>query len=140
MLNLDTHMLVFALNGELRPAERALLAQNRWSVAAIVLWELAKLIDLGRIDMDLDDHDVSRILNRIQIWPLDLAVARASTCLDFESDPADQLIAATSIVHNIPLLTRDRVIRRSKLVPLAIPGRRIARGARRSSSQRLATA
>ena len=122
MLNLDTHMLVFALNGELRPAERVLLAQNRWSVAAIVLWELAKLIDLGRIDMDLDDRDVSRVLNRIQIWPLDLAVARASTRLDFESDPADQLIAATSIVHNIPLLTRDRVIRRSKLVPLAIPG------------------
>ncbi len=140
MLNLDTHMLVFALNGELRSAERALLAQNRWSVAAIVLWELAKLIDLGRIDMDLDDRDVSRVLNRIPIWPLDLAVARASTRLDFESDPADQLIAATSIVHNIPLLTRDRVIRRSKLVPLAIPGRRIARGARRSSSQRLATA
>lgn len=122
MLNLDTHMLVFALNGELRPAERVLLAQNRWSVAAIVLWELAKLIDLGRIGMDLDDRDVSRVLNRIQIWPLDLAVARASTRLDFESDPADQLIAATSIVHNIPLLTRDRVIRRSKLVPLAIPG------------------
>ena len=122
MLNLDTHMLVLALNGELRPAERALLAQNRWSVAAIVLWELAKLIDLGRIDMNLDDREVSRVLNRIQIWPLDLAVARASTRLDFESDPADQLIAATSIVHNIPLLTRDRVIRRSKLVPLAIPG------------------
>lgn len=122
MLNLDTHMLVFALNGELQPAERALLAQNRWSVAAIVLWELAKLIDLGRIDMDLDDRDISRVLNRIHIWPLDLAVARASTRLDFESDPADQLIAATSIVHNLPLLTRDRVIRRSKLVPLAIPG------------------
>ena len=122
MLNLDTHMLVFALNGELRPSEQALLARNRWSVAAIVLWELAKLVDLGRVDMDLDDRDVSRALNRIHVWPFDLAVARASTRLDFEGDPADQLIAATSIVHNIPLLTRDRVIRRSRLVPLAIPG------------------
>ena len=121
MINLDTHILVFALNGELRPSEQALLARNRWSVAAIVLWELATLIDLGRVDMDLDDRDISRVLNRIHLWPLDLAVARASVRLDFESDPADQLIAATSIVHNIPLLTRDRVIRRSKLVPLAIP-------------------
>lgn len=121
MLNLDTHILIFALNGELRPAEQALLAQNRWSVAAIVLWELAKLVDLGRVDMDLDDRDISRVLSRIHVWPLDLAVARASTRLDFESDPADQLIAATSVVHNIPLLTRDRVIRRSKLVPLAVP-------------------
>ena len=121
MLNLDTHILVFALNGELRPSEQALLARNRWSVSTVVLWELAKLIDLGRIDVDLDDRDVSRVLNRVHIWPLDIAVARASTRFDFGGDPADQLIAATSIVHNIPLLTRDRLIRRSKLVPLAIP-------------------
>ena len=121
MLNLDTHILVFALNGELRPSEQALLARNRWSVAAIVLWELAKLVDLGRVDMDLDDRDISRVLNRIHVWPLDLAVARAYTRLDFEGDPADQLIAATSVVHNIPLLTRDRVMRRSNLVPLAVP-------------------
>jgi PIN domain nuclease of toxin-antitoxin system len=34
-------------------------------------------------------------------------------------DPADQLIAATSVVHGVPLLTRDRTLRRSKIVPLA---------------------
>jgi predicted nucleic acid-binding protein len=33
--------------------------------------------------------------------------------------PADKLIAATSIVHKIPLLTRDRRIRDSRIVPLA---------------------
>ena len=87
-------------------------------MAAIVLWELAKLGDLGRVDMDLDDRDISRALNRIHVWPLDLAVAHASTRLDFEGDPADQLIAATSIVHNIQLLTRDRVMRRSRARPL----------------------
>ncbi len=37
MLNLDTHVLVFAVSGALRPAERALLARDRWSVSAIVL-------------------------------------------------------------------------------------------------------
>lgn len=39
MLNLDTHILVFALNGNLRPSEQTLLARHRWSVSAIVLWE-----------------------------------------------------------------------------------------------------
>jgi PIN domain nuclease of toxin-antitoxin system len=39
--------------------------------------------------------------------------------LDFKSDPADELIAATSVVERIPLLTRDKRIRKSKLVPLA---------------------
>ncbi|MHB8421047.1 MAG: hypothetical protein ACYDCL_23495, partial [Myxococcales bacterium] len=48
-----------------------------------------------------------------------LAVARASTELDFRSDPADELIAATSIVHRVPLVTRDRRIRRSRKVRFA---------------------
>ena len=119
MLNLDTHILVFALNGNLRPSEQTLLARSRWSVSAIVLWEVAKLVQLGRVDIYLDGHDLDRALNRIHVWPLDLAVARVSTRLDFAGDPADQIIAATSIVHNVPLLTRDRTLRRSKLVPLA---------------------
>lgn len=119
MLNLDTHILVFALRGELNSAELALLSENRWSISAIVLWELAKLVQLGRLDMDLDDREVVQTLNRIHRWPIDLAVARASTRLDFTSDPADEIIAATSIVHNVPLLTRDRFVRQSKIVPLA---------------------
>jgi len=84
-----------------------------------VLWELAKLVQLGRLDLDLDDREVVRTLSRLQVWPIDLAVARASTRLDFRGDPADELIAATSVVHEVPLVTRDRGIRRSKLVPLA---------------------
>ena len=119
MLNLDTHMLVFALDGELSPSERTLLAQETWSVSAIVLWELAKLVELGRVDVDLDDREVARALGRLHVWHIDLAVARMSTQLDFKSDPADELIAATSVVHGVPLLTRDRVILQSKVVPLA---------------------
>ena len=55
----------------------------------------------------------------LHIWPLSLEVARASTQLDIKSDPADELIAATSVVHKTPLLTRDKILRRSKVVPLA---------------------
>ena len=121
MLNLDTHMLVFALNGELRPLERDLLAGDEWSISSIVLWELAKLIQLSRVDLNLDDPEVGRILSRIHIWPITLEVARVSTDLDFRSDPADEIIAATSLVHNIPLVTRDRVLQRSQIVPFALP-------------------
>ncbi len=121
MLNLDTHILVLAVSGALRPSEEAILARARWSASAIVLWELAKLIQLGRLSMDLDDREVRRVLARLHIWPLDLEIARASVRLDFRGDPADEIIAATSVVHGVPLLTRDRVIRRSELVPLAIP-------------------
>ena len=119
MLNLDTHMLIHALRGDLRARERELLAESPWGVAAIVLWELAKLAQLQRLVVDLDDPEVDAVLAGLHVWPLDLAVAKASTRLDFRGDPADELIAATSVVHGVPLLTRDKQIRRSKLVPLA---------------------
>lgn len=119
MLNLDTHILIFALDGSLTLPERKLLAGNAWGISAIVLWELAKLAQKGRISIDLDSADFSRVFARIHVWPVDLDICRQSTALDFASDPADELIAATSIVHRVPLLTRDRRLTRSKLVPLA---------------------
>ena len=119
MLNLDTHILIFALCGELRSHEQVSLGRGRWSVSAIVLWELAKLRQLGRIEVDLEDREVAGVLNRVHVWPIDIDVALASTRLDFRGDPADEIIAATSVVHRIPLLTRDRAIRTSSIVPLA---------------------
>jgi PIN domain nuclease of toxin-antitoxin system len=117
--NLDTHLLVFALAGEVTDRERRVLAGSTWSISAVVLWELAKLAQLGRIDMDLDDREIVRTLSGLHVWPIDLAVSLQSTRLDFRGDPADELIAATSVVHGVPLLTRDRRIRASRLVPLA---------------------
>ena len=119
MLNLDTHILIFALAGELTQQERHLLSGDRWSISAIVLWELSKLRRLCRITLDIDSPHFARALSEIHVWPLDLAVCRRIKTLDFKSDPADEIIAATSLVHNVPLVTRDRRIRKSKLVPLA---------------------
>ena len=119
MLNLDTHILLFALDGSLTPAERKLLASEPWGISAIVLWEVAKLAQLGRIAIDVRSTEFVRIFARVQVWPLDLAVCEKSTGLDFDGDFADELIAATSIVHRVPLVTRDKKIRKSKLVPIA---------------------
>lgn len=119
MLNVDTHVLLHAVAGSLRPRETRLLSADRWSVSAIVLWEVAKLAQLGRIAVDLDDADVVRALARVHVWPLTREIARASTRLDIRGDPADELIAATSLVHNVPLVTRDRALLASKLIPLA---------------------
>ena len=113
MLNLDTHILLHALTDDLTPRERALLAGDTWSISAIVLWEIAKLAELNRIEIDLDHPELGRTLARIQIWPLTLDICRAIGTLDFDSDPADEIIAATSIVHRVPLVTRDRRIRRA---------------------------
>ena len=119
MLNLDTHILVFALTDELRPKERTLLASARWGISAIVLWEIAKLRELGRIEVDLEDRQVVRALSAVHVWPIDLSVCQALRRIDFTSDPADELIAATSLVHGVPLMTRDKAMRKSRIVPIA---------------------
>jgi len=117
MLNLDTHILLHAVAGTLRQGERRLLTADRWSVSAIVLWETAKLAQLGRIAIDLEDPEVVRVLARVHVWPITREIAHASTRLDVRGDPADELIAATSLVHNVPLVTRDAVLLRSRQIP-----------------------
>ena len=119
MLNVDTHVLLHAVAGRLRQGEVNLLRSDQWSVSALVLWEIAKLNQLGRIAIDLEDADVVRVLARVHVWPITREIAHASTRLDVKGDPAAELIAATSLVHKVPLLTRDRALLKSKLVPLA---------------------
>src|SRR2546421_5343624 len=119
MLNLDTHILVAVLSGELTGRERAMVINESLAVSDIVLWELAKLVQLGRLVMDMDSVAFRRSLRHLTIIPISIQIARKSTELDFASDPADEIIAATSLVERIPLLTRDRKILKSRMVPLA---------------------
>jgi PIN domain nuclease of toxin-antitoxin system len=96
--------------------ERAVLAKHRWGISAIVLWEIAKLYQQGRISLSLDNPLLIRAVTRIEVWPLSREVCLRVATLDFVSDPADELIAATSLTYNVPLLTRDERIRSSRLV------------------------
>ena len=119
MLNLDTHVFLYAVTDQLTSAESKLLRGQQWSISAICLWEISKLSQLGRIEVDLDDAQVVRTLGSVHVWPITATIAKQSTRLDVRGDPADELIAATSVVHGVPLATRDRKLRRSRIVPLA---------------------
>jgi PIN domain nuclease of toxin-antitoxin system len=117
MLNLDTHIVLHALHGRLEQAEHRLLTtDSHWSISAIVLWEIEKLYQKGRILHGLDYAPLALALERLHIWPITPEVCRNVRKLDFASDPADELIAATSITHDVPLVTRDARIRISKIV------------------------
>lgn len=117
MLNLDTHILIKAIEGELTAAERvALTNDDEWGISAIVLWEIEKLYQLGRIRYGLDHKPLAAAIGRVHVWPLGREVCLKVRDLDFRSDPADELIAATTLAHQVPLVTRDVRIRASQLV------------------------
>ncbi len=120
MLNLDTHILIHALSGKLNPGEEKILSTQAWGVSGIVLWEIAMLAAKGRVDVDVHSARFGRVVAGILVWPIDLTVARHRSVLDFRSDPADEIIAATSLAHSAPLLTRDSKILASSVVPLAL--------------------
>lgn len=120
MLNLDTHILILFLAGELNPVEYRCIVRQELAISDIVLWELAKLVQMRRLTLDLEDTSFRSFLQTLTLIPISLEIARQSTQLDFSSDPADEIIAATSVVEKIPLLTRDGRIRKSRMVPFAL--------------------
>jgi PIN domain nuclease of toxin-antitoxin system len=120
MLNLDTHILIRFLQEELDSQELHLIVSEGAAISDIVLWELAKLRQKGRSDLDIEGHLFRSVLRSLAVFPITPEIAKTSIQLDFASDPADEIIAATSIVEKIPLLTRDRRILRSKMVPFAL--------------------
>jgi PIN domain nuclease of toxin-antitoxin system len=117
MLNLDTHIVIKAVEGTLTPRELGLLMKDaEWGISAIVLWEIAELHEIGRIRYGLGHAPLAAALDWIHVWPISRQVCLNTTALDFKSDPADELIAATSLTHGIPLVTRDTRIRASRLI------------------------
>jgi PIN domain nuclease of toxin-antitoxin system len=117
MLNLDTHILLHALGGALSPYEKRLLRRHQqWGISAIVLWEIEKLYAKRRIGFGLDSAPMAEIIAQLTVWPISERVCLDLRRLDFVSDPADEIIAATSLTHNVPLVTRDEKIRASKVV------------------------
>lgn len=117
MLNLDTHILIKVIEGGLRSDEHSVLTMDpQWGVSAVVLWEIEKLYQTGRLQHGLDYPPLAELAQRIHIWPITREICLNLRSLDFKSDPADELIAATSLTHDVPLVTRDARLRISKVI------------------------
>jgi len=117
MLNLDIHVFLAAANGSLESDEVSLLRRvPRWGISGIVLWEIEILFRIKRLDRGLDHPTIKTMLDTGTIWPLDTEVCLALRQLDFKADPADEIIAATSLARHVPLLTRDARLRGSVLL------------------------
>jgi len=91
-------------------------------VAAISCWEIAVLVEKGRINLDrnpLDWIEQSLSQSGITLFPLTPAVAVRAAQLGpaFPGDPGDRLIAATALVQSAQLVTKDERLRDISLLP-----------------------
>lgn len=121
-LLLDTHVVLWLDSGDdrLLASTRALI-DNCWQnsgtilLSAITVWEIALLVDTGRIDLDLPVTAwTERFLDRpgIEAVPLGYQAASRSYQLHHleHRDPADRLLIATAIELACPLVTYDERI------------------------------
>lgn len=120
MILLDTHVWIWLCHGDphLPLALRDAIEFHRQqglAVSAISVWEVAKLIERGRIELPLElDRWFETALegSDVRVLPLSVEIATASTRLPgtFHRDPADQIIVATARVHDLKLATCDEKI------------------------------
>ena len=119
---LDTHIALWLDSGSqnLRTPTRALI-DDCWRggggifLSAVSAWEIALLVDGGRIDLDLPvDAWVKRFVSRPGVEAAPLNHRAASRAYQFQHlehrDPADRLLIATAIELACPLITYDERI------------------------------
>ena len=99
----------------------ALPPNQRPYLSAISLWEAAMLVELGRISLARPLHEWLADATHpgvVRLVPITVAIAAGVASLPptFHRDPADRIIVASCQVLKAPIVTRDRLITRSRLV------------------------
>ena len=129
MIVLDTHALIWWVNGDSKLSARArkvieseiTVDSGKILVSAITAWEIAMLVNKNRLvlTMDLNEWlDTVRSIDAVQFMPIDNEVAVQSVQLpgDFHPDPADRFITALARHYSAMLVTSDDKIRNYRYV------------------------
>ena len=119
MILLDTHTLVWLDEGNERLGKQSLSLINqafkseKLFVSAISFWEVAMLVEKGRLEMqmDVDSWRQQLIAKGLQEIALTGNTAiNSATLKNFHGDPADRMIVATAIHLTATLCTADNKI------------------------------
>lgn len=128
MIVLDTHVLVWWVNGSNQLSAKAqklieehLGRERSILVSSISSWEIAMLVNAGRLVLTMDVESWLQEVGRIkgvEFVPVDNDVAVRSIHLpgEFHKDPADRMIVALARQRSFPLITADEKILKYKHV------------------------
>ena len=105
----------------IRIFQKASRAEVLIYVPAMALWEAGLLVRIGRFGpRDSFTHWVHALLAQpgFALAPLDADVIGSIIGTNFSADPFDLGIVATAYQKQLPLITKDEVITRSKIVDI----------------------
>jgi PIN domain nuclease of toxin-antitoxin system len=127
MILLDTHVVIWLAQDYKRisPTAQSKIEEARrkdrgLAISDITLIEIARLGSYGRINLIPDAETVLTLVERrFIVLPITANIALQAYELpaNYPKDPVDRIIGATALVEDIPLITADREIRKSRAVP-----------------------
>jgi len=127
LILVDTHVVVWLAFDEYRISSKAKAAideardlRDGLAISDMTLLEIGTLASRGRVHLGISlESFLQEVETRFVVLPITgRACARAmSFPTTYPKDPADRIIGATALVEGLSLITADREIRRSKLVP-----------------------
>jgi PIN domain nuclease of toxin-antitoxin system len=127
MILLDTHIVVWLafepdkLSKRAKEVIRTARLQGGLAIAGITLVELAWLAQKGRVETTLSVESFVRLCaSKMTVLPITPEIAaRAVTFPEsYPKDPQDRLIGATALVEGIELVTHDKLIKKSGMIPI----------------------
>ncbi len=117
LILLDTHAWIWwwsEKSGLSRRARREIDVADAVGISAISCWEVALLAQKRRIDLDYPVGfwvDFALSVERVKLLDLSPQVLVTAGELEWEhGDPADRMIVATAIAHDLAIVTKDRRI------------------------------
>ena len=124
MITLDTCSLVWLSLSPDKLSKNAnkAIKNNSLIMSDISLWEIAMLTKSGRLIIDTSYSEYIELLLSlfgIQVNPITPEIAKISVEFDDsvnDHDPADRIIAATSLVEDAPLVTADKNLIKAKII------------------------
>jgi PIN domain nuclease of toxin-antitoxin system len=91
-------------------------------LADISLWEIAMLVQKGRIQVNADIKSFLELALQafaIKVRPITPQIAALAVRFSssVNQDPADRIIMATAAIENVPLVTADHNLQTANIVP-----------------------
>ncbi len=121
-LLLDTHALIWFINGDRQLSKRAQLAieaaENRKFVSIASLWEMSIKVSLGRLKFSMGFQNFLALIeeNGFEMMPIGFEHYLMLSKLEYwHRDPFDRLLVAQCLCDQVTLVSKDEAMKPYKV-------------------------